>query len=243
MASQFSVTPVTVRKWLGRYLADGEAALADASSRPRRSPRAIGPAEALLIVAERLRSQLQALISKTVGVSESTVGRVLTRPGLSKLSDLESRGSVQRYEHAAPGDLLHIDTKHLDRTELPSHRFTGNRRDSVDGADWDMLFVAIDDHARTAFTLMHLDEKTHQEKQFLKDGVAHHAGLGVAVKFLLTDNGTAFRSNDFAVVYEALGISRKFTRAYRPQINGSGEPFIQSALREWAYGWTHQHST
>ncbi len=75
-ASQFAVTPATVRKWLGRYLAGGEAALADASSRPRRSPQAIDPAKALLIVELRRRSQLQARIAKTVGVSESTV-----RPG------------------------------------------------------------------------------------------------------------------------------------------------------------------
>ncbi|MCA8471218.1 leucine zipper domain-containing protein, partial [Burkholderia cepacia] len=37
------VTAPTVRKWLGRYLAGGAVALADASSRPARSPRAIAP--------------------------------------------------------------------------------------------------------------------------------------------------------------------------------------------------------
>ena len=34
-----------------------------------------------------------------------------------------------------------------------------------------------------------------------------------------------------------------FTRAYRPQTNGKAERFIQSALREWAYGIPYQHST
>jgi transposase InsO family protein len=34
----------------------------------------------------------------------------------------------------------------------------------------------------------------------------------------------------------AAGITQKFTRAYRPQTNGKAERFIQSALREWAYG-------
>jgi len=42
---------------------------------------------------------------------------------------------------------------------------------------------------------------------------------------------------------QELGIAHKFTRAYRPQTNGKAERFIQSALREWAYGWTYQHST
>jgi hypothetical protein len=41
---------------------------------------------------------------------------------------------------------------------------------------------------------------------------------------------------------QALGITHKFARAYRPQTNGKAERFIQSALREWAYGWTYQNS-
>jgi transposase-like protein len=60
VATLFAVTPATVRKWLRCYLAGGAASLADASSRPRRSPRAIDPAKALLIVESRQRSQLQA---------------------------------------------------------------------------------------------------------------------------------------------------------------------------------------
>jgi hypothetical protein len=71
---------------------------------------------------------------------------VLARAGLSKLSDLEQAEPIVRYEHEAPGDLLHIDTKKLGRIVQPSHRVTGNRRDSVDGAEWEMLFVAIDGH-------------------------------------------------------------------------------------------------
>ncbi|ETG98866.1 leucine-zipper of insertion element IS481 domain protein, partial [Bordetella pertussis 2250905] len=39
-----------MRKWLGRFLAQGQAGLADASSRPTVSPRAIAPAKALAIV-------------------------------------------------------------------------------------------------------------------------------------------------------------------------------------------------
>jgi len=236
------VTPLTARKWLGRYLAGGESALADASSRPAHSPRAIAPASALLIVELRQRRLLQAQIARSVGVSESTVSRVLARAGLSKLTDLKPAEPVQRYEHEAPGDLLHIDTKKLGCIVRPSHRVTGNRRDSVDGAGWETLFVAIDDHARIAFTAMHVDEKTPQAIQFLRTAVAYFAGLGVTVKRLLTDNGSAFRSREFACACHALGISHKFTRAYRPQTNGKAERFIQSALREWAYGWTYQHS-
>ena len=199
-AETHGVTPATVRKWLGRYLAGGEAALADASSRPAHSPRAIDPAKALLIVELRRRRMTQARIATSVGVSGSTVSRVLARAGLSKLSDLAPAESVVRYEHDNPGDLLHIDTKKLGRIERPSHRVTGNRRDSVDGAGWEMLFVAVDDHARIAFTAMHPDEKTPQAVRFLRDAVAYYAALGVTVRRVLTDNGSAFRSRDFAGV-------------------------------------------
>ena len=133
-AAAHGVTPSTARKWLGRYLAGGESALTDASSRPAPSPRAIEPAKALLIVELRRRRLLQVQIARSVGVSESTVSRVLACAGLSKLSDLQPVEPVHRYEHDAPGDLLYIDTKKLGRIERPSHRVTGNRRDSVDGS-------------------------------------------------------------------------------------------------------------
>lgn len=61
--------------------------------------------------------KLQVRIARSAGVSEATVSRVLARAGMSKLSDLEPRQPVQRYEHAAPGDLLHIDTKKLGRID------------------------------------------------------------------------------------------------------------------------------
>ena len=86
-----------------------------------------------------------------VELSKATVSRVLRRAGLSRLSDLQPQEPVQRYERDVPGELLHIDTKKLGRIVRPSHRVTGNRRDSVDGAGWETLFVAIDDHARLAF--------------------------------------------------------------------------------------------
>ncbi|GAA4334667.1 hypothetical protein GCM10023165_10640 [Variovorax defluvii] len=143
-----------------------------------------------------------------------------------------------RYEHEAPGDMLHIDTKRLGRIERPSHRVTGNRRDSVDGAGWEMLFVAVDDHARIAFTDMHPDEKWPQAVQFLRNAVAYFPSLGVRVQRVLTDNGAPFRSKHFAQACAELGIRHKFTRAYRPQTNGKAERFIQSALREWAYGFS-----
>ena len=241
-AQAYGVSAPTARKWLGRYLALGEAGLLDASCRPKCSPRAIAPAKALAVVELRHKRLTQARIAAALGISKSTVGRVLARAGLSRLSDLRPAEPVVRYEHEQPGQMLHIDTKKLGRIERPSHRVTGNRRDSVEGAGWEMLFVAIDDHARIAYTEMFADEKTPAAVQFLRNAAAYYLSLGVRVQRLLTDNGSAFRSRDFAQACRQLGIAHRFTRPYRPQTNGKAERFIQSALREWAYGFTYQHS-
>lgn len=236
------VSAPTARKWLGRYLSQGSTGLGDASSRPTLSPRTIAPAKALAIVELRHKRLTQARIATALGVSKSTVSRVLARAGLSRLIDLQPAEPLVRYEHKAPGDMLHIDTKKLGRIVRPSHRVTGNRRDSVDGAGWEVLFVAIDDHARIAFTDMHPDEKTPSAVQFLRNALAYYRSLGIKVSRLLTDNGAAFRSREFAQACRQLDIKHKFTRPYRPQTNGKAERFIQSALREWAYGFTYQNS-
>lgn len=242
-AAEFGISAPTARKWVSRYLAEGTQGLLDRSSRPRHSPRTIAPGKALAIVELRRRRLTHARIAASLGVSKSTVSRVLARAGLSRLRDLEPCAPALRYEHAAPGDLIHIDTKKLGRIEKMGHRITGNRRDSTEGAGWEFLFVAIDDHARIGFTDLYPDERKSSAVQFLGNTVAYFKSLGVSVRRILTDNGSAFRSRTFAKACRLLGLKHSFTRAYRPQTNGKAERFIQSALREWAYGIPYQHSS
>lgn len=242
-AAVHGVTEPTARKWLGRYLVEGEAGLRDRSSRPKRSPRTISAAKALTIVELRRRRLTQARIAAQLGVSKSTVSRVLAKAGLSRLRDLDPCEPALRYEHEHPGDLIHIDTKKLGRIERMSHRVTGNRRDRVVGAGWEYLFVAVDDHARIGFTDMYPDEAHGSAVQFLQNTVAYLKSLGVRPKRILTDNGSAFRSRSFAAACHELGLKHGFTKPYRPQTNGKAERFIQSALREWAYGIPYTHSS
>jgi transposase InsO family protein len=242
-AAVHGVSVPTVRKWVGRYLTQGVAGLRDASSRPKVSPRAIAPSTALAIVELRRRFLTHARIARSLGVSESTVSRVLTRAGLSRWADLRPSEPVLRYEHAHPGDLLHLDTKKLGRIKRLGHRITGNPRDTVEGAGWEFLFVAVDDHARIGFTQMHPDERQDSAIAFLQASIAYFAKLGVTVRRVLTDNGSAFRSRAFAAACHQLAIEHSYTRPYRPQTNGKAERFIQSALREWAYGIPYHRST
>jgi hypothetical protein len=54
-------------------------------------------------------------IGYLLGLHPSTVHRVLTRYGLAKLRwlDRASGRVIRRYEHSAPGDLVHVDVKKL----------------------------------------------------------------------------------------------------------------------------------
>src|SRR5690606_14503689 len=100
-----------------------------------------------------------------------------------------------------------------------------------------------DDHARIGFSDMYRDERSCSAVQFLRNAVAYYRSLGLRIKAVLTDNGSAFRSRAFNRLSVELGLKHRYTRACRPQTNGQAERFIQSALREWAYGFTYQHST
>lgn len=242
VAQFYGVSAGTVRKWVGRFLAEGCAALADRSSRPACSPRTIDAAKALTIVELRKKRMTQARIAEYLSVSKATVSRVLSRAGLARLSDLEPVEPVQRYEHERPGDLIHIDTKKLGRIEKTGHRATGDRRDRSRGAGWEVLFVAIDDHARIAYTELYADESQESACHFLAKAHAYYCSLGAKPRALLTDNGSAFRAKSFNHACAALELKHRYTRPYRPQTNGKAERFIQSALREWAYGFVYKNS-
>jgi len=241
-AAKQGVSAVTARKWHGRYLAGGAAALADKSSRPELSPRAIDASVAMTIVELRRKLFLQARIAAYTGVSKATVSRVLRRAGMSKLTDLSPKEDVQRYERDTPGELLHIDIKKLGRFDKVGHRITGDRTQRARDIGWDHVFVAVDDHSRVAFTQVYPDETKQSAESFLRASVSYFESLKVPIQRVITDNGKCFHSALFGAACLELGIAQKFTRAYRPQTNGKAERFVQSVLREWAYGRTYANS-
>ena len=226
----------TARKWLARFEQEGLAGLADRSSRPSRTRATVDASLAGSIEQLRRLRMPMRRIAELVGRSVSTVSRWLARLGLSSLKALDPVRPVVRYEHVAPGEMLHMDTKKLGRIVRPGHRITGDPRDSVAGAGWEFAHVAIDDHSRAGFVQMYTDERKDSASAFLKETVARFAAQGVTIKRLLTDNGAAYRSGLFNKTCQALGIKHTYTRPYTPQTNGKAERFIQTCLREWAYG-------
>lgn len=114
-AAECRLSRQSAAKWVRRYREAGAGGLQDRSSRPRSSPRST-PADLVQRV-ETLRRELWTgvRIAQATGLSRATVSRILTRLKLNKAKMLEPQVSVVRYEHAAPGDMLHIDIKKFAR--------------------------------------------------------------------------------------------------------------------------------
>ncbi len=241
-AASFNVSARTAAKWVRRYRASGAADLCDRSSRPHRLHRPTAPALVERIEALRRQRWTGYRIAQQTGLSRATVSRMLRRLQLNRIRDLEPAPVYPRYEHDAPGDLLHLDIKKLGRIARPGHRVTGNPADHTPGAGWEYVHVAIDDHARIAFSAIYPDEKRESVIAFLHAALAYYARLGIHFKAVLTDNGPAYRSTLFAKACRELGLKHRFTRPYTPRTNGKAERFIQTALREWAYARTYQNS-
>jgi transposase InsO family protein len=226
----------TASKWLQRYREEGPAGLADRNSRPRRSPRALGPDELEELASLRRQRWPLWRIARRLGRGLATVSRCTKRLGLSRLAQLETMPPLVRYERAAPGELLHLDTKKLGRIDGLGHRVTGDRtRNRNRGIGWDMVHLAIDDHSRVSFALVKTDEGGHSCARFLREAVAYYAGLQVRIDRVMTDNGTGYRSKAFKAACAELGVRHIRTRPYTPRTNGKAERFVQTSLREWAY--------
>ena len=234
-AANFQVTPKTVAKWVRRFQQEGTAGLRDRSSRPHRSPRATSSSRVGLVLELRRQHRPAYHIARATGLSPATVSRILRRARLSRWRDLHPAPPVVRYEHAAPGDLLHLDIKGLTRFQQVSWRGDGRRRGRHKHPGWEALHVAVDDHSRLAFTRILPDQKTDSTIAFLKEAVDFFARHGITVRALLTDNGSSYRAHQFRQACLQMGLKHRRTRPYSPQTNGKAERFIQTALREWAY--------
>ena len=252
-AEAAGVSRRTGYKWLGRHRLGGERRHHDRSSAPRRCPRETP--KPLLARIERLRRERLTgpLIAARLGMPRSTVGAILRRLGLGKLSALEPRPPVIRYERSQPGEMIHLDIKKLGRFQVEGHRVTGDRR-----AGWDFLHVCVDDASRLAYTEILPSEGQHDATAFLERALAWLGRNGVTVQRVMTDNGSAYRSRLFADALQKAGARHIRTRPYTPRTNGKAERFIQTSLREWAYArpyassdqrtaangpWTHRYNT
>ena len=240
-----NVSRQTAYRWVRRYRLEGAAGLDPRSRRPHHSPRALHPTViARILELRRTFGRGPLWMSWQLGVPCSTIHVVLQRAGLHRLRQLDkvTRQPV-RYEHACPGDLLHLDVKKLwrippgggRRFELTPDGGESIPRAGKRGWGYEYLHVAIDDHSRYLYAEILPDYKARTTIGFLRRTLAELATHEVRVRRILTDNGANYRSKWFRHHARMRRIKLKHTRPYRPQTNGKAERVIQTLLREWAY--------
>src|SRR4051812_38039654 len=243
-AERFQCSPATASKWAARYRAGED--LADRSSRPTRAPGRLARRRERRIIALRVNRRWGPhRIGYHLGIPRSTVGRVLARYRMPLLAHLDQatglparRPRPVRYERAAPGELVHVDIKKLGR--IPNgggHRIlgreAGRKNNPRTGRGYSFLHHAVDDHSRMAYSEILGDERKETAASFWRRANAFFAEAGITVARVMTDNGSCYRSKDFAA---ALGpVRHLWTRPYRPQTNGKVERFNRTLVQEWAY--------
>ena len=175
IAAAMGISRKCVRTWITRYKAEGEAGLADRSSRPHTSPtRTPAEVEDRIVAARTRERRGPAWIGAELGVPARTVSRVLVRRGRPRLSALDpltgavirsSKITATRYERCRPGELVHMDVKKLGR--IPdgggwrAHgRAAGSTsRDRARRVGFDYVHSLVDDHSRLAYSEVLPDEK------------------------------------------------------------------------------------
>lgn len=252
-AERFQCSPATASRWARRYRAG--LALVDRSSRPHHSPTKVVRRTERRIVALRFTRQWGPhRIGYHLGVPRSTVGRVLTRYRMPLLTHIDRASGLPvrkpkavRYEVAAPGELVHVDIKKLGRIpDGGGHRMLGRQAGKKNndghgrtGRGYAFLHHAVDDHSRVAYSEILDDERKETAAGFWQRANTFFTAIGVTVTAVMTDNGSCYRSRDFAAALDATKIKHRRTRAYRPQTNGKVERFNRTLAAEWAYAATY----
>jgi transposase InsO family protein len=260
VAARFQVSWATVKRWVDRYAA-GEP-MTDRSSRPHQQPMRTPPKVVQL--------------AARCGIAASTAYKILVRNRINRLAcvDRATGEPIRRYEHDRPGSLIHVDVKKLGNIpDGGGWRFVGrsrgdkNRAATVPGRrsgtnrgpllGHAFVHTVIDDHSRVAYAEIHDDETALTATAVLTRAIAWYSARGVTVERVLSDNGSAYKSQLWQTVCDQLGITVKKTRPYRPQTNGKIERFHRTMTDGWAYarhylseterrdalaGWVHEYN-
>jgi transposase InsO family protein len=245
-AAAFCVAPATAHRWWQRFAAASAAEraaaswLVDRSSRPRRSPRRLGPAQEAPILRARRETGLgPGRLAGIVRRARSTIWKVLQRHGLSRRPRPE-RQSFKSYRWARPGALLHVDMAELPRFRRPGHAVTGERSktgyETRHGLGSVYLHCVVDDHSRYAYVEQHQRKDGATAAAVLERALAHLRELGLGPpEAVMTDNAYAYtRSGAFEAVLASAGARQIPIPPYTPRWNGKVERFIGTLKREWA---------
>ena len=240
-------------RWIKRFLEEGEAGLADRSSRPHHCPNQTSvEVEEAIVVMRREERRGQDWIGPELGVAARTVSRVLRRHGVPYLRECDpltgeviraSKTTAVRYERERPGELVHVDVKKVGKIpDGGGWKAHGRQMGSTAAKKrarigYDYVHSMVDDHSRLAYSEILPDEKGPTCAAFMLRAAQYFASHGITqIERVLTDNHFSYRkSNDVADAIATLGAKHKFIKPHCPWQNGKVERFNRTLQVEWAY--------
>jgi transposase InsO family protein len=253
VAKAMGISRQCAHRWVARFDAEGDAGLADRSSRPHSMPTRTSDEVEARIVAVRLECRRgQDWMAGELGVAARTIGRVVRRHDLPRLCTLDpltgavirsSKMTAQRYERERPGDLVHMDVKKIGRIpDGGGWRAHGRQTANQHGAKsrrvgYDYVHSVVDDHSRLAYSEILNDERAHTCTAFFARALDYFAAHGIShVERLMTDNAFSYRHGRLLRdLLAERSITHKFIKPHCPWQNGKVERFNRTLQNEWAY--------
>ena len=199
----------TVRRWVRRWLADGEQGLVPRY--PAKRKRRLPDTTRELIRSARVdhrygasRAQVWLKRVHQLHVNTGTIQRVFREIGVPVLTKTPKRRPRQMmlFEKEHPGDSVQVDVKVV---KLAKERV--------------FQYTAIDDCTRYRVLRLYPRQNQYASLDFLEQVRRH---LPFAMKKLQCDNGSEFPLA-FKLAVEAAGIRHRYIKPRRPQQNGKVE--------------------
>lgn len=229
-ARHFGLDRKTLRRWIKRYANLGIYGLNDKSHRPH-SLRKPTTDISTIIKVIKLRKQypawskykLKAMLKLAgISISESTVGRVLTRHHLVgyKISAKKQKASkklkkrfIRGFKITSPGDMVQMDTKYI--TLVGGHKM--------------YQFTAIDVLTKQRILRIYRSQSSRNGKDFIDRCIKL---FPFNIKVIQTDNGSEFMG-EFAKYLKQLNIIHYFIYPRHPKQNSYVENSHGSDEREF----------
>lgn len=253
VAKELGVSRQCAHRWIARFRAEGEAGLAERSSRPHRCPRRTSVAVEQQVLQLRQRERRgQDWIGPELDVAARTVSAILRRHRVPYLRECDpltgeviraSKTTAVRYEHDHPGSLVHMDVKKVGRIHDGGGWKAHGRSMGTTSAKkrarigFDYIHSVVDDYSRLAYSEVLADEKGATCAAFLLRAAVYFADHGIArIERVMTDNHFSYkRSNDVAAAMATLAAKHVFIRPHCPWQNGKVERYNRTLQVEWAY--------
>ena len=248
VAKELGVSRQCAHRWVARYRAEGDAGLADRSSRPHRCPRRTPTeVEAQVLELRRTERRGQDWIGPEIGLAPRTVSAILRRHQVPYLAECDpltgeviraSKITAVRYERDRPGDLVHLDVKKIGRIPDGGGWKAHGRSEEVRGRGigYDFVHAAVDDYSRLAYAEILPDETGTTCAGFLLRAALFFLSHSITIREVITDNARNYTvSHDFQAALGAVGARHLTIRPHCPWQNGKVERFNRTIQTEWAY--------